>query len=138
MCTSRSCGADGTVRLWSLKTCECQQVITSLGGLSTSSTAALLAAGAASGAGPSAPGEVNVHSVHLLPRHPDQFLVCNRTNTLFILNLQGQVSPYWPALPPFLLQILFFFFFSSSFKLFLLVASSSSQLFRLHIEQLLD
>eukprot|EP00123_Amoebidium_parasiticum_P014627 comp22580_c0_seq1/m.34501 comp22580_c0_seq1/g.34501 ORF comp22580_c0_seq1/g.34501 comp22580_c0_seq1/m.34501 type:complete len:512 (-) comp22580_c0_seq1:389-1924(-) len=63
-----SASSDGTVKLWDVKTSTCMQTFK-----------------------PSFSGEVAVNSVHLLPRSPDHFLVCNRSSTVSILNTRGQV-----------------------------------------------
>lgn len=83
------------MRVWSVKTCECQLVIGGLAGMSTSAAAGSASA-SASGSGAAAASananvEVNVHSVHLVPRTPEQFLVCSRSNSLCLVNMQGQV-----------------------------------------------
>lgn len=47
-------------------------------------------------------GDVPVNSIHLIPKSNDQFLICNRTNTVVIVNLQGQVKWWyrWGGLRP--------------------------------------
>ncbi|EPB73637.1 WD domain, G-beta repeat protein [Ancylostoma ceylanicum] len=63
LCISSS--ADGTLRVWNLKTAEC-------------STTFRIA------------GDTPVNSVTPIPK-TDQVIVCNRSNTLYIVNPQGQV-----------------------------------------------
>ncbi|EDV29673.1 uncharacterized protein TRIADDRAFT_52324 [Trichoplax adhaerens] len=66
-----SASSDGTVKIWSTKTTECLNTIKpAIGNVTT---------------------EITINSVALLPRSVDQFIVCSRTSTVLIMNIQGQI-----------------------------------------------
>ena len=58
--------------MWSTKTTECTNTFKALGG--------------SSGA------NLSVNSVHLQPKTTDNIVVCNKSNTIVLMNLQGQVN----------------------------------------------
>ncbi|GAU95048.1 hypothetical protein RvY_06729 [Ramazzottius varieornatus] len=64
--------SDGAVRIWSAKSAECQHTFK-----------------------PYLPNvgiveDIPVLAVHINPKNPDQFVVCNRTNSMVFMNIQAQ------------------------------------------------
>eukprot|EP01104_Vermistella_antarctica_P009849 TRINITY_DN257_c1_g2_i1.p1 TRINITY_DN257_c1_g2~~TRINITY_DN257_c1_g2_i1.p1 ORF type:complete len:553 (+),score=158.85 TRINITY_DN257_c1_g2_i1:82-1740(+) len=63
--------SDGTVKIWNAKTTD------NIASFRPPQDQATL--------------EPTIHNIKALPRHPDQFIVCNSSSTLFIINLRGQL-----------------------------------------------
>ena len=63
-----SCSSDGTIRIWDAKTTECVHTFT-----------------------PGSKLDTTINSIKTMPRNQEQILVCNRSNTAYIVNLQGGV-----------------------------------------------
>ncbi|BHF63683.1 hypothetical protein AAHC03_04594 [Spirometra sp. Aus1] len=63
--------SDGSVRVWSVRTTECINNFKAISGL--------------------VGREVPVQCVQPMPRNTEQFVVCSRSNTVAIMNMQGQV-----------------------------------------------
>lgn len=63
-----SASADGTVKIWNTKSWECLHTYKSL----------------------SRASEVPVNNVIPLPQNPEQFLVCNHSSTVVVMNMHGQ------------------------------------------------
>eukprot|EP01130_Rhizamoeba_saxonica_P014535 TRINITY_DN6366_c0_g1_i1.p1 TRINITY_DN6366_c0_g1~~TRINITY_DN6366_c0_g1_i1.p1 ORF type:complete len:435 (+),score=86.30 TRINITY_DN6366_c0_g1_i1:240-1544(+) len=63
-----SCSSDGTVKIWDTKTTTCLRTFNIENHVNTA-----------------------IHSLSLIPETRDQILLCNRSNTLYITNLNGEV-----------------------------------------------
>ncbi|KAI8352874.1 WD40-repeat-containing domain protein [Choanephora cucurbitarum] len=75
-----SASSDGNVKIWDAKTTSCLYTINPQPALEKNQLNPVGGLGTAS-----------VQVIMPLPKEPDQFLVCNKTNTLFILSIRGQI-----------------------------------------------
>lgn len=66
-----SASSDASVRVWDAKSCDC---LTSFRPPQTTTS-----------------GEASVSNVHFYPRNAEQVIVCNKSSTVFLMTLQGQV-----------------------------------------------
>lgn len=64
---------DGTVKIWNLKNAEC---VNSYKSTAISGSSSI---------------EIPINQIQLMPKTPEHFLLCTRSNTLSIMNMSGQV-----------------------------------------------
>lgn len=65
--------SDGTVKIWNLKNAEC---VNSYKSTAISGSATI---------------EIAVNTIQLMPKTPEHFLICTRSNTISIMNMSGQI-----------------------------------------------
>nr|CAG8587539.1 1366_t:CDS:10 [Entrophospora candida] len=72
-----SASSDGTVKIWDSKSTDCLHTITPYGSKSEP--------------GATISGGKTVNCVVQMPKNMDQILVCNRSTTVYLMNLRGQI-----------------------------------------------
>ncbi|KAL1242384.1 hypothetical protein TSPI_00539 [Trichinella spiralis] len=65
-----SCSSDGSIKFWNTRSTECVNNIRRMGGV--------------------LPDNVSITSLALMPRNPEHILVCTKSPSIFIINMQGQ------------------------------------------------
>ncbi|CAG8559278.1 11480_t:CDS:10 [Acaulospora morrowiae] len=70
-----SASSDGTVKIWDVKSTECLHTITPRGEQATATIS----------------GGVTVNCVVQMPKNMDQIIVCNKSSTIFLINVRGQI-----------------------------------------------
>ncbi|KRY74629.1 WD40 repeat-containing protein SMU1, partial [Trichinella pseudospiralis] len=65
-----SCSSDGLIKFWNTRSTECINNIRRMGGV--------------------LPDNVSITSLALMPRNPEHILVCTKSPSIFIINMQGQ------------------------------------------------
>ncbi|KAI7903920.1 WD40-repeat-containing domain protein [Cokeromyces recurvatus] len=75
-----SASSDGTVKIWDVKTTHC---------LYTVNPQPVIEKGQLNPVG--GLGNASVQTIIPIPKREDQYLVCNKTNTLFIISIRGQI-----------------------------------------------
>lgn len=63
-----SASSDGTIKIWNIKTTECMSTLKPIGA-----------------------NDKPVLNLHFLSKTTDQFVVCDKSNTLCVMNMQGQI-----------------------------------------------
>ncbi|KAI8337577.1 putative vesicle coat complex COPI, beta [Chlamydoabsidia padenii] len=82
-----SASSDGTVKIWDTKSTSCLYVVTPQMDNNSNNTIKTAAATLNPIGGL---GSQSVQQIIPLPKHVDQFLVCNRSDSLYIINIRGQ------------------------------------------------
>ncbi|CAG8531010.1 9938_t:CDS:10 [Acaulospora colombiana] len=70
-----SASSDGTVKIWDVKSTDCLHTITPRGEQATATIA----------------GGATVNCVVQMPKNTDQIIVCNKSSTIFLVNVRGQI-----------------------------------------------
>ncbi|KAI8071310.1 WD40-repeat-containing domain protein [Gongronella butleri] len=95
--------SDGTVRIWDSKTTNCLHTCVPQVDPAKLAAAAKAGSMAKTGSKPLNPtggvGSQSIQQIVPLPNHPDQFLVCAKSNLLYVINLAGHILRHYAAPP---------------------------------------